>query len=209
MSDAAQARDDLLLSRLARGDQEAFLTLYRRHQRPLYRYALHMTGRREAAEEVVQEVFMVIIRERGKFDPRRGEFAAYLFGIARNHVHRLLEAEGRYQSLPDEGPDALLAQAAPLGLAKPDLLDSLVRAQVAEQVRRAVLSLPVRYREVVTLCDLEEMEYGQAAAILDCPVGTVRSRLNRARDMLADKLRPSLASRTVARLSAERAFDTG
>jgi RNA polymerase sigma-70 factor (ECF subfamily) len=209
MSDAAEVREEVLLERLAAGDEEAFRELYRRHQRPLYRYALHMTGRPEAAEEVVQEAFMVLIREVGKFDPQRGELAAFLFGIARNHVHRLLDTEGRYQGLPEDGLDGLARRGfpavAPQGA---DLADGLFRAELTEQVRRAVLSLPERYREVVTLCDLEEMEYGQAAAMLHCPVGTVRSRLNRAREMLAEKLRSTLAPRPVLPFSATRAFDT-
>lgn len=210
MSDAAELKDELLLERLAAGDEEAFQALYRRHQGPLYRYALHMTGRVEAAEEVVQESFMVLIRGGGKFDPGRGELAAFLFGIARNHVHRFLDADGRYQGLPAEGPEALAAQgpAAPFARENADPTAHLIQAETVAQVRRAVLSLPERYREVVTLCDLEEMEYERAASILHCPVGTVRSRLNRAREMLAEKLRVALAPSPAPRISATGAFET-
>jgi RNA polymerase sigma-70 factor (ECF subfamily) len=209
MSDAAEVREEFLLERLAAGDEEAFQTLYRRHQGPLYRYALHMTGRREAAEEVVQEAFMVLIREGEKFDPNRGRLAAFLFGIARNHVHRLLEADGRYQGLPEEGIEGLAGRGpAPFTLADSDLAECLLRAELTTQVRRAVLSLPQRYREVVTLCDLEELDYEQAAAMLHCPVGTIRSRLNRAREMLAEKLRSALEPKPAPRISATRAFET-
>jgi RNA polymerase sigma-70 factor (ECF subfamily) len=207
MSDAAELRDEVLLERLAAGDEEAFQALYQRHQGPLYRYALHMTGRVEAAEEVVQESFMVLIRGGGKFDPGRGELAGFLFGIARNHVHRFLEADGRYQGLPDEGPDALAGQSpAPFLHEQVDPAERLIRAETTAQVRRAVLSLPERYREVVTLCDLEEMEYERAASILHCPVGTVRSRLNRAREMLAEKLRVTLVPGPAPRISPAGAF---
>lgn len=209
MSDVAEVREEVLLERLAEGDEEAFRQLYRRHQSSLYRYALHMTGRPEAAEEVVQEAFMVLIRDGGKFDHRRGELAAFLFGIARNHVHRLLDIEGRYQGLPEDGLEGLARRGSPAaGLQDTDLADGLFRTEITEQVRRAVLSLPEKYREVVTLCDLEEMEYAQAAAMLHCPVGTVRSRLNRAREMLAEKLRSAFALRPVLPVSARRAFDT-
>jgi RNA polymerase sigma-70 factor (ECF subfamily) len=200
MNGAAELPDELLFERLAAGDEEAFRALYRRHHGPLYRFALHMTGRAEAAEEVVQETFMVLIRGGGKFDPGRGELAGFLFGIARNHVHRFLDADGRYQGLPEEGPEALAGHGpAPLPeVAEPTA--RLIQSETVEQVRRAVLSLPERYREVVTLCDLEEMEYERAASILNCPVGTVRSRLNRAREMLAEKLRVTLAPSSAPRV---------
>jgi RNA polymerase sigma factor (sigma-70 family) len=71
------------------------------------------------------------------------------------------------------------------------ILEDLERGQIAELLRDAILTLPDHYREPVTLCDLEGRSYGEAAALLECPVGTVRSRLNRARSMLLDKLRPA------------------
>jgi RNA polymerase sigma-70 factor (ECF subfamily) len=168
-----------------------------------------MTGRAEAAEEVVQETFMVLIRGGGKFDPGRGELAAFLFGIARNHVHRFLDADGRYQGLPEEGPEALNAHGpTPFALPDADPTARLIQSETVAQVRRAVLSLPQRYREVVTLCDLEEIDYERAASILNCPVGTIRSRLNRAREMLAEKLRVTLDPSPAPRISATGAFET-
>jgi RNA polymerase sigma-70 factor (ECF subfamily) len=65
----------------------------------------------------------------------------------------------------------------------------LVRSENIERVRQAVLSLPADYREAVVLCELQEFSYEEAAHVLGCPVGTIRSRLHRARTMLADKLR--------------------
>jgi RNA polymerase sigma-70 factor, ECF subfamily len=70
-----------------------------------------------------------------------------------------------------------------------DLLEDLTRSESIEQVRQAVLSLPPVFREVIVLCDLQDSSYDEAAAALDCPVGTVRSRLSRGRAMLARKLR--------------------
>lgn len=78
-----------------------------------------------------------------------------------------------------------------------DVLDDLTRRETIEAVRNAVLSLPALYREVVVLCDLEDATYEAAAAALDCPVGTVRSRLSRGRAMLGQKL----AGRAVRSLS--------
>jgi RNA polymerase sigma-70 factor (ECF subfamily) len=73
--------------------------------------------------------------------------------------------------------------------ASPDTLANLTRAEAVEAVRQAVLALPTHYREVVVMCDLEEMDYAGAASALGCSVGTVRSRLHRARGLLTAKLR--------------------
>ena len=70
-------------------------------------------------------------------------------------------------------------------------LDEMSRTEAIEAVRRAVLTLPERYREVVVLCDLQEMSYAETAEILGCAIGTVRSRLHRARALLIEKLRPA------------------
>ena len=79
-------RDDVLLRRSAKGDQDAFALLYRKYQAPLYRFALRMTGQSWAAEEIVQEVFLIVIREPRKFDPNRGTLGGFLYGVARNRV---------------------------------------------------------------------------------------------------------------------------
>ena len=117
--------------------------------------------------------------------PRRASVAAWLCGIARNHVRRRAERDRRLQPLDDggedEGVDGVLAVEA-------DALGDLTRAESIQALRDAVSSLPVRYREAVVVCDLEEMSYRDAAAALGCAVGTVRSRLHRGRALLAVKL---------------------
>src|SRR5487761_789201 len=105
MPDEAEPRDEELLRRMMGGDDDAFRSFYLRHQRPIYRFALHMTGRPEAAEEVVQEAFMTLIREIRIFDSARGTPQAFLFGIARNHVRRVVESEKRF--VPLAGDDDL------------------------------------------------------------------------------------------------------
>jgi len=204
MAEPVEIRDVELLRRLAAGDDDAFLEFYRRHQGGLYRYAVHMSGSPQSAADVVQETFLTLIRHAGKYDERKGAPAAFLFGIARNHLRKLHEKEGRYVPLSEEFSAGLSDGATgdwrhsngnggPPGKAgQPEMiLDGLERAQIAELLRDAILTLPEHFREPVTLCDLEGKSYGEAAALLECPVGTVRSRLNRARSMLLDKLRPA------------------
>lgn len=187
MADTAEPRDEHLLRRVAAGDEEAFRVFYARHQGAMFRFALYMTGRREAAEEVVQEAFMTIMREAGKFDAKRGAPQAFLYGIARNHVRRLQERERRYEPLMEDAE--LQAHVARIYPAQEVLLEGMTRAEAVEQVRSAVTMLPQPYREAVTLCDLQGHDYAKAAKILDCPIGTVRSRLARGREMLTARLR--------------------
>jgi RNA polymerase sigma-70 factor, ECF subfamily len=197
MPERIEPRDEHLLRRMTAGDEEAFRLFYGRHHGSIYRFALHMTGRRESAEEVVQEAFMTLIQKAASFDAERGEPQAFLYGIARNHVRRLLEREMRYEPLTEENELDEMAFAGLNGrnghVPREGLLGELSRGEAVEQVRRAVTMLPTHYREVVTLCDLQGRDYASAAKILDCPIGTVRSRLARGRDILAARLRATPA----------------
>ena len=173
-----------LLRRMRNGDEEAFLMVYRRCQGPIYRFALHMTGGAAVAEDVTQEVFLALIRNNCGYDVSRGALAAYLFGIARKLVLRHIERSRTAAEETIEGEPGRLRSVA----AHPDLMANLLHSETMDGLRRAVISLPKRYREVVVLCDLEELDYTQAAKLLGCPIGTVRSRLHRARGLLLEKL---------------------
>jgi RNA polymerase sigma-70 factor (ECF subfamily) len=144
-----------------------------------------MSGQAEIAEEVTQDVFMVVLGSARKYDPARGSIAAYLYGVARNFVLRRLEQERPYITALDD-PESEFADIA---ADDPDVLASLARNERIESLRRAVLALPPAYREVVVLCDLHELDYTEAATVLDCAIGTIRSRLHRARALLAEKMR--------------------
>ena len=177
--------DDELLSRLRRGDEAAFVTLYRRRQGAIYRFAMHMSGSATAAEDITQEVFLALLRRECGFDPERGTLSGYLFGIARKLVLRNLERGRADVALETEADDAALPELAVID----DPLIDLTRREGIEALRRAVMALPRRYREVVLLCDLEELDYADAAVVLRCPIGTVRSRMHRARALLLEKLK--------------------
>ena len=191
--------DDDLLERIAAGDAAAFTTLFRRRQTDVYRVALLMTGVRATAEDVTQDVFLAVMRDAARYEPGRSTVTAWLCGIARNHARRRLEREGRMVPLPDE-PDV----ERPGAVAQPDPLGDLANAQQLDALRRAVLSLPLHYREVVVLCDLQELSYQDAAVSLDCAVGTVRSRLHRARGLLAAKMRSRVSPGDAAAKSITR-----
>lgn len=174
--------DRELVERTAAGDREAFATLYRRHQGAVYRFARLMTGSTPTAEDVVQEVFLILMKDAAKYDAARAALTTYLFGVTRRVTRRRLLRERR-----------LVAVDVSRGVSRwgvtPDVGEAFERSDALQHLRHAILSLPSRYREVVILCDLEGMAYETAAGSIGCAVGTVRSRLHRARHMLATKLR--------------------
>ena len=183
------------------GDARAFETLYDRRQGGIFRYALRMSGSQSIAEDVTQEVFLSLIRDRSDYQASRGTVKSYLYGMARYRLLRRLQRERRHVSLDtsDGGAD----EAALDDLRSHyDPFRELVHEEVVGLVRQAVLSLPEHFREVIVLCYLQEMNYAEAAEIIGCPIGTVRSRLARARTLLTSKLsmlqtaEPAAASKT-------------
>jgi RNA polymerase sigma-70 factor (ECF subfamily) len=182
MTDPATLPDEELLRRIATGDTEAMAVLFRRRQGNVYRFALHLTGSAAVADDVTQDVFIAVIRDAHRFEPGRAAVTAWLCGIARNFVRRRLTLDRAMSSLDDEDAGEVAA------IITPDPLGDLTTAERIDALRRAVLSLPLRYREAVVLCDLQEMSYIDAAQALGCPVGTVRSRLSRGRALLTNKM---------------------
>jgi RNA polymerase sigma-70 factor, ECF subfamily len=174
--------DTELLPRIAAGDAEAFTELFRSHSAAVFRFAFHMAGSRSLADDVTQDVFLAVMREAGRYVPGISGEGAWLCGIARNHVRRRLERDRAAVPLRDEDGEGIVATGAW------EPLHELVRTERIEAVRRAIATLPVRYREAVVLCDLQERSYADAAATLGCAIGTVRSRLSRGRALLASKL---------------------
>jgi RNA polymerase sigma-70 factor (ECF subfamily) len=180
--------DDELLQLMTAGDEEAFVTLFRRRQGSVFRFALLMSGCPATADDVTQEVFLALLREARQYDSSRGELLTYLYGIARKQVLRALKRNRPFTQLVDETDNEEPAPIRHL-ISQADPLNELTRNEMAGAVRQAVLALPARYREAVVLCDFQEMSYAEAARALDCSVGTISSRLNRARSLLARRLR--------------------
>ena len=193
------ASDAQLVERLKQGNQHAFLQLYDRHHRTVYRFLMHMTGSIAAAEELTQDVFVAILDAMrtgtiGQFDPRRGTWEGYLLGIARNltraerrRLHRVVSLDSILET--PEWNQLLLRFCESIQAGGVENL--LVTRSELTALRRAILELPTHYREAVVLCSLQERSYRDAAAILHCSEGTVASRMNRAKRILAAKLNRS------------------
>jgi RNA polymerase sigma-70 factor (ECF subfamily) len=178
--------DALLLERARQGDEDAFSSLFARYQRSLFKYAAYMCGR-DAGDDVVQETFLVLLKQKERQDAPTGSLGGYLFGIARHVVLKRLAARGGEVLV--ELRDEVMEDAE--ATHDVSVVEALTRSETVDAIRRAVHSLPALYREAVVLCELQEMDYAAAARVIQCPVGTVRSRLHRAKAMLMTKLEAS------------------
>jgi RNA polymerase sigma-70 factor (ECF subfamily) len=195
--------DEQLLRLMLSGDAEAFETLYDRLQGGIYRYALRMTGSPATAEDVTQEVFLSLIQDRCDYDPSKGKVRSYVYGIARHRLIRRLERERNFVSLNDA--EGAIDEAYDRMSVCPDPFLDVAREELVDFVRQAVLSLPPHFREVVVLCYLQELNYADAGEIIGCPIGTVRSRLARARSLLVHKLRILKTPEAVSEISVLKA----
>lgn len=192
---AGPADEDLL--RLVRaGDREAFLALYRRYQDIVHGFALQMSGSATIAEDITQETFLTLTRGARRYNAREAKFSTYLYGMVRHLTRHRLRRERLFVALPGRIADRWRSGEP---MVEQSLVEAASKQVMIERVRRAVLSLPPRYREVVVLCDLHGRDYADAAAIVGCAVGTVRSRLHRARELLRQKLKGADAVTIVER----------
>jgi len=182
--------DGQLLHLMMAGQEQGFVALYRKYQGPVYRFTLHICGTRHIAEDVTQETFLLLIRAPQNYHRDRGPLLLYLFGIARRLVWKTARRERRYEEFD-------INRELPVSL--PDLADDLTQQHEAKRLRHAILSLPRKYREVIVLCSLHELSYEDAAVVVGSAIGTVRSRMHRARQLLLRKLTEGGSSGAAAR----------
>jgi RNA polymerase sigma-70 factor, ECF subfamily len=176
--------DQELVKLLARGDHRAFEIIYDRCHLSVFRFAMHMSASHDIADEITQEAFLFLLRKPGAYSAEKGTLLGFLMGVARNLVRRHRRDALPDVPLQDDGVEELITESA-----SPDSpLEHVIRRQSAEALQAALLQVPESYREVMVLCDLQEMSYAEAAAILSIPLGTVRSRLHRGHLALLDQL---------------------
>ena len=168
--------DVRLLADIVAGVEQSFVELYRRRHNDVYRFAFAMAKSRSFAQDVTQEVFLNVLENASRFDSAKGTVRAWLFGCARHVTLDRLRLERRWT---DDMP-------ADLGTLDSD--ERLLADQRVERLHAAIARLPIEYREALVLFELQELTYAETAAVLHCPVGTVRSRLHRGRVLLATML---------------------
>jgi RNA polymerase sigma-70 factor (ECF subfamily) len=171
-----------LVKRLIAGDSLALRDLYERHGRALLRFSAAMCRSRQSAEDLVHDTFLAFLRDPGLFDPAQGTVFGYLCGVLRHQISRHYRQQKRWVAMDFDEDSSVHADDR----AGPD--DEIARAETTAAFRRAMLELPLPHREIIALCDLEELPYATVAQVLRCPIGTVRSRLHRARALLTIRL---------------------
>lgn len=190
------AQDRTLLTEMRSGSGAAFEQLYRRHQGPLYRFALLRCGSAETAADIVQEVFLALLNNTLKFDPNRGVLQGFLFGVTRNLLLKHHEARRRY--VPHGHPrdtDEANDDTADTGTGP---LERLLVNEAAENVRNALQQVSPHYRDVLILYEMHDLSYVEISQICNIDIGTVRSRLSRARAKLVALLQPDSPDATPA-----------
>jgi len=171
---------DLILA--ARHDDDAFATLYDRHAIQLYRYVCRRVGP-EVADDVVAETFLAMFRGLERYDTSRPDARAWLYAIATKELARHHRTErARYRTLARAASEPAVTEFA-------ERVDGYVSAAGAgRSLAKALARLARRDRDVLLLIAWGEMSYEEVAGVLSIPVGTVRSRLNRARRKMRDAL---------------------
>jgi RNA polymerase sigma-70 factor, ECF subfamily len=190
MGDSHLLTDGLLIEHLLGADRsradEAMSTLYRRHSNAVYRFASLIASSSEIAADAMQEAFIWLAGDgAARFDATRGSVAALLCGVARNHVLRLQTADARFVLTEDDDAfNAIIDEHDEL----PDGFAELDAREREAAMHEAIAALPNEFREVIILVEFEEFSYEATAEIIGCPIGTVRSRLNRAKARLRDSI---------------------
>jgi RNA polymerase sigma-70 factor, ECF subfamily len=193
--------DSDLLQRVQAGDEGAFLLVYERHRRPLFRFAYRMLASVALAEDVVHECFLVILTYPARFDPARGSLRTFLCAVARNLSWKQLRRRGQ-ETLSDDLSDAEEASPAE----PPEPLRRLLEGERSTAVQEAVAALPPLQREVLILFEYEGESLADIAHVVGADTGTVKARLHRARQRLRRTLAPLLAAgATVGSASAPEA----
>jgi RNA polymerase sigma-70 factor (ECF subfamily) len=170
--------DTAMLLRIRGGDAVALSVVYRRHGAAVFRFACLHTPSRDTAADATQETFLWLATHGATgFDPTRSSLAAFLCGVVRHQCLRIRSAGSRFVELTDDRPDE-----AETGV--DEALAHLLERERADALLHALSTLAVEHREVIALIEFEEFSYADTAAIIGCPIGTVRSRLSRAKQAL-------------------------
>jgi len=176
--------DDVLIKRLAAGDPTALWLIYERHQGVVFRFIYRVAGSRDLAEDLTHDAFVALMLRPQDYDATRASLRTYLCGIVRN-----LERTQRRRRRPEaELPHEAVTQSQSIA----DPLSSLMRHELARRVQQAVLELKPLLREVLVLIEYEGFTLAETASVVGTRIGTVKTRLHRARAAMRQALAPYL-----------------
>jgi RNA polymerase sigma-70 factor, ECF subfamily len=191
--DLAELSDEDVMERCAMGSEAAFRALVQRYRTRIMNLVCRFINDRDRAEEISQEVFLRVFRNRERYR-KSGKFSTWIFTIAVNLTKNEIRSRVRHRGT--FSLDAMEEESSGQGVTFPDakpLPDEDLNAhEIGQKVAEALRKIPARYREAVVLRDVEGLSYEEVGQILRIPGGTVRSRINRARLMLKERLKPYL-----------------
>jgi RNA polymerase sigma-70 factor (ECF subfamily) len=191
--DLAELSDEDVMERCAMGSEAAFRALVSRYRTRIMNLVCRFINDRDRAEEISQEVFLRVFRNRERYR-KSGKFSTWIFTIAVNLTKNEIRSRVRHRGT--FSLDAMDEESGGQGVSFPDsrpLPDEDLNAhEIGTKVAEALRKIPARYREAVVLRDVEGLSYEEVGQILRIPGGTVRSRINRARLMLKERLKPYL-----------------
>lgn len=193
--------DDELMLRFQKGDEEAFNLLVRRHHKPLINFIARFTGDRDNAEDLAQETFIRIYKAADRYKQGRAKFKTWMYIIAKNLCKNELRNRSRrdryrvdnttmsqHANDGDSEEIDIVASAAANSTYQPEV--ALQRKELNKTIQTAIEELPEQYRYPLILRDIQGLSYDEISDILELRSGTTKSRINRARIMLKDKLKP-------------------
>lgn len=193
--------DDELMERFQKGDEDAFTLLVRRHEKPLINFIAQFIGDRDSAEDLAQETFIRIFQAAPRYKPGRAQFNTWMYHIASNLCKNELRNRARRErhwvdnTVKDSdaedaeaGGESRIANAPADATYQPDRV--LERKELRDALRKAIAALPEQYREPLVLRDIQGLSYEEISKVLGIRAGTTKSRINRARLILKDKLKP-------------------
>ena len=166
-------KEAVVIHRVLRGDVNSFRLLVERYQGPVIRMIRNITGDSHICEDIAQDVFFTVFKKLGTFDPDRSSFSTWLFTVARNKSINAMKKKR-----------ALVVSVLPEMAAHNDPLDNLANKELFEELDRALETLPGRQKNVFVLAELERLSYREIAEIEGIRIGTVKSRINRAKKKL-------------------------
>lgn len=191
----AEMDDHSLLAATLAGEETAFAELHRRYKNQITNYVYRMLDDYDRAVDLAQETFVRVYRSAERYQATYS-FSTYIYRIAHNLAISELRTRKRRKlfSLPtffsDKDSEEIEVEIEDKRQQMAD--DAMIADERRAAVARAIASLPEKYRAALVLCDMEEKSYEEISAVLDLPVGTVKSRINRARNLLKEKLREYL-----------------
>lgn len=183
---AADHSDGKLIEKARQGSEAAFAEIVERHKDQLVGYLVRLVGSRQGAEDIAQESFLRLYAHSSHY-VEQGQLKAYLFRIATNLVRSSERRAFRWDRIRD-----LLSPDVNRNPSRPEQIGTLLDQELQEQLRQAIVALPLRYRAPIVLREVQGWSYVRISESLSCSTGTVKSRIHRGRQLLRRKLTPYL-----------------